>query len=393
MLTHRNNIVNSVDSSSFDDVGMGAFSISYVDGSSARGDYITDVFEIGDTAVSNMTMGLALKTDIPYGLVGVGYARNEASSSTGSLYPNLPVQMQRQGLISTVAYSLWLNDLDASTGNILFGGIDTEKYHGDLTRINVYKDPRTQDFTSFLVALTSLQAFSDSGSDGLSSKEFPISVVLDSGTTLSFLPDDLATQIWKEVGAVFEQELGAAILPCSRESGGGYFSFEFAGPGGPVINVTMDELVLPLTSEDGPQPAFQTGPYAGQEACQFGIQNMSSSDTFLLGDTFLRSAYVVYDLVNNQIGMAATDFNATKSNVVPFESNGAQIPSATAAPNQESVPSAGSGSGAATPTFGASGGFQDEVSGDASLLGVAGWVMMVVTGASLAFMVGVGPMY
>ena len=33
-------------------------------------------------------------------------------------------------IINTVAYSLWLNDLDASTGSILFGGIDTEKYTG-----------------------------------------------------------------------------------------------------------------------------------------------------------------------------------------------------------------------------------------------------------------------
>jgi len=62
-----------------------------------------------------MTMGLGVKTDISYGLVGVGYALNEAivgnTQEASSAYPNLPVNMMQEGLINTVAYSLWLNDL------------------------------------------------------------------------------------------------------------------------------------------------------------------------------------------------------------------------------------------------------------------------------------------
>lgn len=65
--------------------------------------------------MKNMTMGLGLQTDIAYGLVGVGYAVNEAivgkTLSTSSIYPNLPVHMVNEKLINTVAYSLWLNDL------------------------------------------------------------------------------------------------------------------------------------------------------------------------------------------------------------------------------------------------------------------------------------------
>lgn len=66
-----------------------------------------------------MTMGLGRQTDIPYGLVGVGYALNEAivgqTQSATSVYPNLPVHMVNEGLINTVAYSLWLNDLGKSS--------------------------------------------------------------------------------------------------------------------------------------------------------------------------------------------------------------------------------------------------------------------------------------
>ncbi|KAI1414180.1 acid protease [Hypoxylon sp. FL1857] len=371
-------------------VGENDFSISYVDGSHSRGDYITETFEIGGATLKNMTMGLGINTDIPYGLVGVGYTLNEAiigtTHSSSSQYDNLPVLMQKQGLIATNAYSLWLNDLDASTGSILFGGIDTEKYHGDLTRIDIQKDSQSNAFTSFTVSLTSLQAVSSSGTDTLSST-YPIPVVLDSGTTFSYLPTDLAEQLWNEVGAVYYSQVGLALLPCNMENSAGHFSFGFGGSGGPVINITMDELVLPLTSGQAVQ--FPSGPYRGQDACQFGVQNFSSeSVSYLLGDTFLRSAYVVYDLVNNQIAMAPTDFNATASNVVAFPSQGAQIPSATAAPNQaQATQSTTSGSG----SLGASGGFQNDRENAASLPPAFDWARIAVMGASMAFvMVGSG---
>jgi hypothetical protein len=209
------------------------------------------------------------------------------------------------------------------------------------------------------VALTSLQAISPSGSDTLTSRQFPIPVILDSGTTLSYLPTDLAIQLWKEVGAIYSSDIDLAVLPCSMANSKGYFSFGFAGPSGPRINVTMDELVLDLTS--GEPPTFATGPYKGQAACEFGIQNFSS-DPFLLGDTFLRSAYVVYDLINNEVGIAATDFNSTKSNIVAFPSLSALIPSATIAPNQNQVTAKPS---VTSPAYAASKGFTDSVTATA----------------------------
>lgn len=201
-----------------------------------------------------------------------------------------------------------------------------------MTRINVLEDEDARAINSFLVPLTSLHAVSPSGNDTLTSRQFPIPVVLDSGTTLSYLPTDIAMQIWNEVGAIYSDSMELALIPCNMEKSKGYFSFGFAGPDGPQIHVKMDELVLDMTA--GEPITFTSGPYRGLAACEFGIQNFSS-DPFLLGDTFLRSAYVVYDLVNHQIGIAATDFNATDSNIVPFPSLSAHIPSATPAKNQE----------------------------------------------------------
>jgi hypothetical protein len=328
-------------------------------------------------------MGLGSDTDIAYGLVGVGYAINEAivgtEKTTSAAYNNLPLQMQKEGLIATNAYSLWLNDLDASTGSILFGGIDTDKYEGDLSRINVIKDESSNAFSSFTVYLSSVTANSSSGSDALSSSEFPIPVVLDSGTTLSYMPNDVATQIWDEVGAEYYASVGAALLPCSMASSKGQFIFGFAGDEGPKISVGMDELVLDLYTS-GNNPEFPSGKYKGQEACEFGIQNFSSTP-YLLGDTFLRSAYVVYDLVNNQIGLAKTDFNATSTNVVAFASSGAQIPSATAVANQ---PTSSATSSSGSGSLGASAGFGEKSAG--YTVPAFEWAQMGVMGAATIFM-------
>ncbi|KAH8770849.1 aspartic peptidase domain-containing protein [Diaporthe sp. PMI_573] len=343
-------------STTFTDAGKGTFDISYVDGSFANGDYFMDTFQIAGATVSNVTMGLGLNTTIAYGLVGVGYTLNEAivdtENSLSAAYPNLPVVMVNEGLIGTNAYSLWLNDLDSSKGNILFGGIDTEKYIGNLTRIDTLENNKTGVFDSFLVPVTSLLAVSASGTDELTSTEFPIEVVLDSGTTLSYLPNDIAEQIWREVGATYTPEVGLALLPCRMQSSQGHFSFGFAGPDGPRINVSMDELVLDLVTS-GPPPTFISGPFEGEDACEFGFQN-SSKSPFLLGDTFLRSAYVVYDLMNNEIGIAQTDFNATGSNIVAFEGNGSTIPFSTLVFNQNlTTPTT-----AASPSFAAESGFE-----------------------------------
>lgn len=326
---------NADKSDSYSSLGRNLFDITYADNSYSRGDYFEDDFRIGGVEIRNLTMGLGLRTTIDHGLVGVGYALNEASTTTAdAIYPNLPIAMAQEGLIKSVAYSLWLNDLDASTGNILFGGIDTGKFEDSLTKIEILRDQREDNFTHFTVAMTSLVATSPSGTDVLTSEDIPIHAVLDSGTTLTYLPNDMAEQVWEEVGAKYESLFGMAVLPCSHSTHPGYFSFGFAGEHGPRINITMDELVVDLT--DGSPPQFTSGPYDGELVCEFGIQNYSSSP-YILGDTFLRSAYVVYDLVNNEIAMAPTRFNSTKTNIVAFESNGASIPSATVAPDQNAT--------------------------------------------------------
>lgn len=126
----------------------GGFDISYVGGSGAQGEYIKDEFVLGQVGQAQMLIqiGLAEKTSTSTGIMGIGYDLNEASSTE---YPNFMDLMVTNGITNTKRYSIWLNDLDSSTGSILFGGIDTDKFYGTLYSMPIHPNG-TGKYTEFL---------------------------------------------------------------------------------------------------------------------------------------------------------------------------------------------------------------------------------------------------
>jgi Eukaryotic aspartyl protease len=292
------------------------------------GEYITDVLNIGSTKLTNMTMAAATELRAPaVGIMGIGYKAGESISESiaagegGQLYPNVVDVLQNQGHINQLAYSLWLNDLDSLTGSILFGGVDTAKYHGELIAVPVQLDSQSDALTSFTVAWTGL-SFTSCGKTTNLSPSAAVPAILDSGTTDLLLPDEIANQVFNGLGVITDVNYGN-LIKCSVLNDAGTFSFSFGGPGGPTVNVSLSEFGFPLTNQDGSAATFGDG----TAACQLGIQ-AAGQDPILFGDTFLRSAYVVYDLQENSIGLAQTNFNATDSNIQAFPSSGG-IPGAS----------------------------------------------------------------
>jgi hypothetical protein len=149
-----------------------------------------------------------------------------------------------------------------------------------------------------------------------------VPAILDSGTTDLLLPDEIANQVFNGLGVITDVNYGN-LIDCSVLNDAGTFSFTFGGQGGPTIKVSLSEFGFPLTNQDGSPAKFNDGTLA----CQLGIQ-AAGQDPILFGDTFLRSAYVVYDLQDNSIGLAQTNFNATDSNIQAFSSSGG-IPGAS----------------------------------------------------------------
>ncbi|KAJ5475465.1 hypothetical protein N7539_007752 [Penicillium diatomitis] len=329
------------------------FTIGYVDGSGVEGDYVRDDFSIGGVRVQGMTLAVATRVkDIGTGVMGIGFESDESIAAYGSKpYKNLVDRMVEQGLIKSRSYSLWLNDIselslcsedsplpnvtlytgipgetnhdqtnegkpstDAQTGNVLFGGYDTAKFHGDLVAMKVQPDAQSGRITSMTVAWTSLSVTDPThGNKLLTSKSFALPAVLDSGTTLTYVPQDLYDELASFANVVSYEGSDTGFVDCNDVNQyNGTLDFGFGGPNGPVISVLFSEMVFPFVDSMGTQQRFKNG----HPACSFGIAPAPNNNQILFGDTFLRSAYVVYDLERKEIAIAKTNFNSQDSNVV-----------------------------------------------------------------------------
>jgi hypothetical protein len=256
---------------------------------------------------------------VPTGIFGIGFDLDESITEDGSSpYPNIIDMMVQQGLTSTRAYSLWLDDLQANTGSVLFGGYDTAKFSGNLLTLDIQPDAQTGTISTMTVAWTGLSVTdSNAGTQNITSSNFVEAALLDSGTTITLVPEDVYGELAQYFGVLDDPEYGPVVKCDLLNSATGTMNFAFGGNGGPVIKVPFSEFALPATDESGNPLKYQNG----ETACSFGIMAQDQPDLgVIFGDTFLRSAYVVYDLDNKQISLAQTVFNATHSDVVEVKS-------------------------------------------------------------------------
>lgn len=292
------------------------FNISYADGTGAAGDYVTDVLHIGGVQVKDFQFGVGYSSSSSEGVLGIGYAANEVQVGRlgKSAYPNLPQAMVKHGLIRSNAYSLWLNDLSANTGSILFGGVNKAKYQGELETLPV--QTVNGGYSEFIIALTGVSTSSDSDNHDYSSSALPAAVLLDSGSSLTYLPNSIVQGIYDDLGVIYEPSSGVGYVECSIAQSNVNVTYTFSLP---TITVGIDELVI-----NAGDLRFRDG----SRACIFGIAPAGDS-TAVLGDTFLRSAYVVYDLTNNEISLANTKFNSTDDNILEIGTGTDAVPGAT----------------------------------------------------------------
>ena len=291
------------------------FNITYVDGSGSFGDYASDVVSFGGVTLRDQQFGIGYSSSSQEGILGIGYPINEVAVAYngGRTYANVPQHLMQTGQINSNAYSLWLNDLDASMGSILFGGVNTDKFNGQLQTVPII--PEQGVYAEFIIALTGVGV---NGSEGSLVSNLASPALLDSGSSLMYLPDNVAQDVFNAVGAQYDERQGAAFVDCDLANSDMTIDFTFSSP---TIRVGMDELVI------------VAGVDRGQPICILGIAPAGGS-TPVLGDTFLRSAYVVYDITSNEISLAQTNFNSTSTdNVLEIHNGTNPVPSATVVQN------------------------------------------------------------
>ncbi|KIN07638.1 hypothetical protein OIDMADRAFT_186420 [Oidiodendron maius Zn] len=348
----------SASSSTFKVVDPGEFDITYADGTGAQGDYFTDVLSFGGQSLNAQTMGIATESTLSPGLLGIGYDQNEASTAQNPpfVYSSVIDSLVSQGLISTKAYSLYLDDLQASTGSLLFGGLDSDKYQGNLVQMPII--PQTfgdqSIYTAFIVDMTSFGTTSSGKSTTVTQSSFQIPVVLDSGTTLTYFPTSLMDEILTAVNGEIDKESQFAFVDCSvRDSSDTFtFDFGFGTSESIVIKVPAAELIYDADIFVGGQPNVNIS-----NPCALGFM-AQDGEPYVLGDNFLRSAYVVYDLKNNLIALGQTNFDSTTSSILDFPADATTIPVTSGVATSAVVePSGNNGvSESATPSTDGSGG-------------------------------------
>lgn len=218
--------------------------------------------------------------------------------------------MKNSGAIKSNAYSLYLNDSDAKHGTILFGGVDHNKYSGTLYTVALVNT--LSGFTSpiqFDITLNGLGIIDDNGDEKtLTTTKIP--VLLDSGTTLTYLPVEMVELIAENVGAQYSSRIGYYVMECPSSDNSTEIVFDF---GGFHINASLSSFILSTSGN----------------TCLLGIIPTSDSTGSILGDSFLTNAYVVYDLENLEISMAQAKYNVTSEDIEVISTS---VPNAVKAP-------------------------------------------------------------
>ncbi|KAK2034130.1 eukaryotic aspartyl protease [Colletotrichum zoysiae] len=248
--------------------GIGAANISYVRDSLALAG--------SPSTMRQVQFGVASSSEDQFaGILGIG-----AGEGVNTRYKNLIDELAAQGVTRTRAFSLGLGSKDEQEGAIVFGGIDTSKFSGPLARLPIIPADEAPDGVArYWVNMQSLSLTPPSRRTRVYANS-SMPVFLDSGATLTLLPEELANMIAADFGSSGVDANGFYPVSCNLVGLNGTVDFDFAGM---KIRVPYREMIRELRT---------TPP-----TCYLGI--VPNADFTLLGDTFLRSAYAVFDLDSN----------------------------------------------------------------------------------------------
>lgn len=231
-------------------------------------------------------------------------------------YPTIIDQMVSQSHINSRAFSLFLNDLGQSTGQIIFGGVDSARYSGDLISmpiipLNVQTANQRVANAFYNVAWTNFTVTTPKGvQTNFWSDSDAAPVLLDSGTSFALFPPDLTRALHAQMGAIPIDRSGDYAAPCYLRATNITFDFYFGGPQGAVLRVPISEFLINWDS----RASRTLTDLSGNQYCLVGFQP-SPDGQLILGDTVLRSGYFVYDMDNRQIAIAQANFQGGKPNI------------------------------------------------------------------------------
>nr|POE85174.1 aspartic protease snp2 [Quercus suber] len=242
------------------------WSISYGDGSGAKGTVYGDKVAVGPVTATSQAVEVATSVSAQFvqdsdndGLLGLAF------SSINTVRPRQQTTFF-DTVASTLAKKLFTADLKAGrAGTYGFGYIDSSKYTGSITYTAV---DSSQGFWGFTAGAA--------GPGGASGSSIGSSIA-DTGTTLMYLPDSNVDAYYEQVSsAYYDNNQGGYVFDCSDD---------------------LPNYVVKIggASYTVPGSYINFAPTGDSNTCFGGIQSNSGIGLTIFGDVFLKAVYAVFD--------------------------------------------------------------------------------------------------
>lgn len=195
----------------------------------------------------------------------------------------------------------WLSFPPASTdkapGTIIFGGYDNSKWLDELIFFPLV-EPSPEGVWELDIGGPTIECTVNGVTSPLPNNQ-QYTVLLDTGTTYSRLPESQFSVVVTALDATLaDADSNIYTVSCDYATASGGLAYAFAGPNGQTtISVPWAQMII-----------FDDSLPSG--TCVLGL--VSSPDNmgfYIFGDTFLRSAYVLYDYDNLQVGLAQASYD------------------------------------------------------------------------------------
>ncbi|KAL4809045.1 aspartic peptidase domain-containing protein [Aspergillus unguis] len=253
------------------------FQVGYGSGQ-VSGNLVTDHLTIANINVE-MTFGLATKAtddfrDYPIdGILGLGRS-NDTSVGQRPAFMDL-VQKQENLKSNVIGFHLSRNSDGEKDGTVTFGGVDKTKFKGDIAYTDV-----AQDSIHWSIPLDDVSV--DGKACGFKNKN----AIIDTGTSYSLIPPKDAEALHKLIPGSKQLSDENYLVPCDSSAA---VQFNFSGVG--YLMSPKDYVGDELESGDGCVSTLIA-------------QSIFGDDLMILGDTFLKNVYSVFDFDNDRIGFA-----------------------------------------------------------------------------------------
>ncbi|KZT31528.1 family A1 protease, partial [Sistotremastrum suecicum HHB10207 ss-3] len=269
------------------------------------GEECTDTVSLGpDLVIKSQSIGAALLSEGFEGVDGIiGLGPVDLTEGTvqsfpggSSVVPTVTNNLVSQGTIAieVVGVSFEPTTSDSALNGVLtFGGVDSSKFIGDLTFVNVTTISPASEFWGI----------DQQVSIGSSTILSTTAGIVDTGTTLVLLATDAYDQYVSATGATLDQTTGLLTVP----SDSSLVNLDFL-IGGKNFSLTPNAQIWPR--------ALNTDIGGTADAIYLIVGDLGTDSgeglDFINGMTFLERFYSVFDTTNNRVGFASTPFtNAT----------------------------------------------------------------------------------